>query len=1625
MSSSIIFVGSGFFVVSAIQQVPGTVRVHFSAPAQAINPLNANDAQNPSNYAFTGPGFAVISAVNPVLGNPLSFDVVMSSLLAPGMWTVTVSNVKTNMGAALVAPTAANFFVTASAQTSLTAGAETDTSERVIRKHLNRSLKGDGWNALISGLSQGDDKVWGFAQSAYDQLFLSTATGTYLEKRASDIGITKPAGVGINEEVFRKFAIKNNANKVVQEALRETLEAFYGIDSLRAYAETELDETFNLSGNPTLEWLLDELEFFSYTFTSTNFASSTKARALEVAVQLTKHMQDLGSKAFAIAFQSAETGKFRVRIYSGSLGLRSAVRITGGTAQNFFHFPTYVEVYSSDITIANGYTWVVGQPDQDTTSFALTTPGIAFVNMTPVQIGDYVIIGTDAQQGVTGVFTVKNVEIFYSGTSAVQRFSIEKVETTGSGIQASNDAYRFFRPKKCTTNAGTRTVVVSQSVDGRIDVQIPATTLAVSRGPKTAFYGNLNESDDIIAMTRSPQGIVSVTTADAHGLQVDDQVIFEGVQPTQYRPFVYSTPLPPDTFSGWLQQQNMPVSNSDVIIRPRGRQSFFFPVAPAISRIGKLQSWLFAGGAQKDGQSVGGMRLNDLGGSTVVNTGSEADGQIQKSFTLQTAGIGPLFYGLQATPLGEDKVIVTGGGTLIGADPSSGYTNAITVYDGTANTSSDGGAALYQRVGHQQVNLEDLGVCVVIGGAIIPGMATVTAEKSFIGNGAYSGFTSANNVNTMSVPRCDFRAIPISKNEIMVIGGRMLGRESPFSSGSMLAQWKFNDPAGSTTLADESTVYNLTLVNSPTQTWMGKINGAWDFTPANSYATSPGDVAAVNVLQGEWTITWWAKNVTGPGVHFSYGGTGSDADPTQNVQIRVDQYDGSHITWMWENGAGNDVTGTCDRALSLYNPNSNLWAHYAIRKRLNQDGSTFDVDIFIDGVMIGHFPQQINCDGGSAGAWFMARDCELPDGPTNGWPGLLDEFTVFKSALNSAGIVAEWERGSGEYQGPNGPQSRLGDAGSPKYGEITNRVDIYNAATDLWTEIAPMNMCRAFHEAFLLDDGRVLVIGGAGREPTQLPQVFGGEDLPPLLSYEFNPSVQMVVPNLGITPNRALRECEIYDPASGTWQFTSSMGIPRKGIVGRKDGDKITIFGGVNHAQPNGIFSFPGGSYPPTHNAEILDLKTMTWRTSPARSLLLRDGGDSFQDREGDVGDGSETTKIAPLDSGISFIVRDLNGYNIFAYTPDNFSNTDIQPHEVYIPGSSVISSGGLNGQFRVASVPSPTQFTVETVERPEDLFSMNVRSGDNGYYRIYGNPIHVVSLQRTGGSLVTATVTNVVRQFLAFGLGIQTKTLVNPTASLRVGDLVQVNVSESTDFLSGRKIILSVPSTTTFTYFEPGNNVTQTVEAGASVLRSTPDEVAVGAVANGPNDQGPYLFDPDGGLSITDTEATLYDAVVNKNQQYGEIEVTVTQGSFPDKGFLIFEFGYDDQSIPIQYLSKYTTAPGRLKLVLDYRYIFEFAYLQGAKITLMNSRTSFQPQSLVGSAYITGSVAGRTAAKAAVNAAIAAGVDPNIKIVYPGDRGLGGEGYPTSSAAKVSDAVTVWAGDEIDQEVQDAENGD
>lgn len=179
---------------------------------------------------------------------------------------------------------------------------------------------------------------------------------------------------------------------------------------------------------------------------------------------------------------------------------------------------------------------------------------------------------------------------------------------------------------------------------------------------------------------------------------------------------------------------------------------------------------------------------------------------------------------------------------------------------------------------------------------------------------------------------------------------------------------------------------------------------------------------------------------------------------------------------------------------------------------------------------------------------------------------------------------------------------------------------------------------------------------------------------------------------------------------------------------------------------------------------------------------------------------------------------------------------------------------------------------------------------------------------------------------------------------------------------------------------------------------------------------RGPYIFDPTDGVGVSAVEATVASRL-EAGRRYSELQLGAGEAlNFPaEPGFLVFDFGASGQVGPVRYLGRLSNSV----LSLDAAFKFPATIEVGTTVTLLHSRTAFVPENVeeVGAFYLTASPAGRVAAESLLRAISATGIDLDITIRYPGDRGLGGEGFPVNGP-KVSDIVSIFGSDNLDAEL-------
>jgi len=335
-----IFSGSDLSLQSVRQISVAALRVTFTQYPKVVDEDDADDALNPTNYELSGPDSNYVVGVATVDDDRQSVDIYLAAPLAVGTWELTVANIESDEASALVAPTSMEFSVTFTLTTDpLGHGAVNEEQANILRKFLNPALKGTGWDSMIAALASGDQRNADNARLAFDQLFMSTASGLYLDRRASDEGISRPRGVNMSDDLFRKLAISQKNGKLTQKSILDVLEVFYGRDATRAYSDTAVAETFALQDEDELVILFEERNTVRVRFEREHFSRIGLATSLEVAAAITRACREAGNAAFAVSYPDSTTGEPKVRIYSGTLGLTSSIRIVGGRGNTVLLFP--------------------------------------------------------------------------------------------------------------------------------------------------------------------------------------------------------------------------------------------------------------------------------------------------------------------------------------------------------------------------------------------------------------------------------------------------------------------------------------------------------------------------------------------------------------------------------------------------------------------------------------------------------------------------------------------------------------------------------------------------------------------------------------------------------------------------------------------------------------------------------------------------------------------------------------------------------------------------------------------------------------------------------------------------------------------------------------------------------------------------------------------------------------------------------------------------------------------------------------------------------------------------------------------------------------------------------------
>jgi len=329
-------IGTDFLVAGLELLSNSSIRVWFTkAPVLGTN--RANDAHS---YAITGPNSIQISLATAWQGDSRVIDLYLDQDLSVGQWTLAPvsANIISDDVQAVNLPATTYIFTVTNANKAIQ---NPETDNNLTRKFLNPAFLKDSqtnWRALEYSLEKNRLKLTDIVNKVANQLFISTASGKYLNTRASNVGVTHNPILGLTDEIYRKLTITILNDKLTANAKLDLLEVIYGPEACRAVLTSSNEEPYRLFDQATLNILVDGKTLVPVVFNWSEFNNCLKASAQEVCFVINNHFESFGVKAFAVPFTDTEINKTYIRIFSGTKGLKSSLTIVSGSSQLAFGF---------------------------------------------------------------------------------------------------------------------------------------------------------------------------------------------------------------------------------------------------------------------------------------------------------------------------------------------------------------------------------------------------------------------------------------------------------------------------------------------------------------------------------------------------------------------------------------------------------------------------------------------------------------------------------------------------------------------------------------------------------------------------------------------------------------------------------------------------------------------------------------------------------------------------------------------------------------------------------------------------------------------------------------------------------------------------------------------------------------------------------------------------------------------------------------------------------------------------------------------------------------------------------------------------------------------------------------
>lgn len=387
------------------------------------------------------------------------------------------------------------------------------------------------WTALLAALGTSDQAIVDLIIEVKKQFFLKTAYRPYLDNLGANSGISRPAGVGMDDPTFKKYIpILAYTPKQVKLIIDQLLNIFFAKETTTAYVVSGQAQPFALQDGWEIEYLVDGVYDELIYFHTSDFTNINAATAQEIASAINRQAQH----SFAEAYYDSISKGFYVKIFSNTIGSKGSIQLVGGRLNIPLQFNGFITNSGQGVNT----TWVITKiGDKVTYQYtAGTNPNInllqvgnVIISLLPNNVGSFVITSIDLS---TQSFTVTNL-----------------FGTPGTYTQTDATQTKFFIPNKYVVYTQDSRAVTWEVIPGEVVVEMPATPPVVKRS--LIGSAHLNGSESIMSAYNSA---TSLTVEDASQFPMAGSFWLQEVDEIQTR---YFTPtentLASSTFNGRLQ----------------------------------------------------------------------------------------------------------------------------------------------------------------------------------------------------------------------------------------------------------------------------------------------------------------------------------------------------------------------------------------------------------------------------------------------------------------------------------------------------------------------------------------------------------------------------------------------------------------------------------------------------------------------------------------------------------------------------------------------------------------------------------------------------------------------------------------------------------------------------------------------------------------------------------------------------------------------------------------------------------------------------------------------------------------------------------------------------------------